>query len=236
MASTLKIATINTTDQVALLTPRVMYLRPTIIGTAWLEVKFGMIYTYVPLANDDAACGAETVVSATFRDWFAFGLKDGGANPPGQAGGYFLGIIEQGSNALAANSAGAGNRDGTKTVAGYNGATLIGSVSDAARFDFAIYNASSYNGFRACRLVVNNYGLATQTINAYYSVAAGPYTDQSSAKLRDLLFNSTFTSCGAAFAWNAASAALPLPNYLYIRESLNQNRLRISAIDCVKIL
>ena len=155
-AGNLKVVTVNTVDQVGILYPRDAYHRRAKIGSAYLEVRMGMFFTFVPSGNDDAHCVAETIAPAGYLDWFTFGLKDSSANAPGKAGAQFIGhcwsadAVPANTNALTANTAGQAsmaNGGGKQLLATLNGATVISSGDSSVIMYFPVWSATNVNAF-----------------------------------------------------------------------------------------
>jgi hypothetical protein len=240
MAGNIKIVTVNTTDKVGCLSPRDAFFGRTLIGSNWLEVRYGMFFTFVPSGNDDAACGAESIVQAGYLDWFTFGLKNSdNAEPPGKFGAQFLGHAwpgGAGTLAITANSAGGGamtSSANTQLLAALNGVTKISSA-DSHSQGYPIWAAGNVNAFMGVKLTVQNFGLANQTVTPSHCRVETAATDVSSAALRNALFNTSYNAV-AALNWFSGGAALPLPDALWLRAPFNNNRVRITNIDCFKI-
>jgi len=233
------IATVNS-RQDGILDCRSGLLRQTTIGSSWNEVRVGMLYQFVPYNNNDAACTAESLVPASYLDWFTMGLKDSSVIPPGKAGSQFIGACFHGgfggANAisLTANGAGQGLLDCSsyRYHSSWNGATNL-TKNDATGIvtpTFATGNCAFY----AQKYVVVNPGASNQTVTMSYYVANTAITDQTSTNLRNLLFTVAYTAT-ATLTWNAASAALTLPDWFWVRLPLVSNRLRIHNVEIFKV-
>ena len=243
-AGNLKVVTVNTVDQVGILYPRDAYHRRAKIGSAYLEVRMGMFFTFVPSGNDDAHCVAETIAPAGYLDWFTFGLKDSSANAPGKAGAQFIGhcwsadAVPANTNALTANTAGQAsmaNGGGKQLLATLNGATVISSGDSSVIMYFPVWSATNVNAFWGMRFLVANLGLSTQTVACKGQLIAAAQTDVSNSALRTAIYNTAYSGTERTLNWFSGNAALPLPDYVWIRVPFNNNRLRITNLACYKI-
>jgi hypothetical protein len=234
-----------TQDVVLIQEPREYYLRAP-PWTTWTEVRLAMMFTMVPTGNFSSYAPAETIgpltnPSATYLDWFCWGLKDTSSNLPGAAGSQFIGL-GWGSGgvaiALASNLSGNGNigSGGAQIYIAQNGATNVATSTDAGFvLSFPQYSPTAYCFTNGLRFVVNNAGLSTQTVTAsYYANIASLAGDYSVAKLRTDTFNTSYSG-SKTLTWNSGGVALALPCCWYLRMPFNLSRARISTMGMWKV-
>jgi hypothetical protein len=243
-----KIQTVNTTDIVGILDTQNYYHRQTSFGASWIEMRIGMLYTFVPAGNDDTYCTAESpmVTPSGPLQWFNFGLKDSSIILPGRAGSQFMGWCWPGTTSgstitLTSNQSAAGLMEqggtggGTKRyIAAYNGATLLAGSADSTSLSFAKWSATTVNAIAGLKFVVNNAGLSNQTVTVSYMMNAGAAVDGSSYTLHTYIFGNYWTT-GPTLTWNASSVALTLPDWVWMRLPSTANRLRITCLSAYKI-
>ncbi len=227
-------ATVNTTDKVLILDIREAFQRNHGFGTDWTELRLGMYFSIVPLVGDDAAATAETVITNTYLDIAAFGLKDSSSNAPLSAGSRFVGMIfgKPGADNYShgANNVG-GATIGTPYRVSIDGTSIL-STTTSGSFSLNQYNVGTH-AVMFLKLVVNNKGLSTQTISMDTGSTHG-MTSVSSNDLRS--YFSSYSSAGnSTVTWNAASAALPLPTHIYARIPTLNHRLRITTCGVLKV-
>jgi hypothetical protein len=241
MAGNIKVVTVNTTDKVGILNARNALFGRTQLGSDYLGAVMGMFYTFVPLASDDLACVNESILPASYLDWFTIGLKNhANAEPPGKAGSQFVGFcntLDTATNlVLAKNDVASGSlTPNTRAyVVSCNGATTLTAINTGLSIQFPIFSATNVNAFFGLKITVQNYGLSTQTITVAYLHAIGPQTDVSSAALRTACFNTT-PGTARVLNWFAGGVALPLPEAFWVLSPFNNNRLRVTNIDAWRI-
>jgi hypothetical protein len=163
-------------------------------------------------------------------------------------------VVGAGLNWVGTNYAASGNN--TLCAVGANGTTLATAASQAAPgtpvtsgysttmdnmwYPTTISGVSSYCGFFGLRFVIANAGLATQTVTIWYSsngqqaVAGSNY---SVPALQTLLNNTAWGGTGNTWIiqWNNGSVAYSIPSYWWLRLPLYNNRIRISAMEIMKI-
>lgn len=208
--------------------------RKTNVGSAWNEVLIGFIGRPVPVGNDNAEMVAETVSFASYIDWFTFGGINNVLTIPGQAGTNFVGICSAPAGAVSTivNSGGVDYvQDGSNAFSyvSMQGTTILTeSAGTAKRFAMPLYNADGRSGSYLLKLTVQNPGAANQTItvaSASTGTAQTPTAANAKDTLRTLLTSATYLNAHA-LTWNAAGAALPLPDTWFLRAPFLNNRIR----------
>jgi hypothetical protein len=232
------------TDVVILPDPRAAYRRQSLIGTSWNEVRLGILYTWVPSVSSDAACSTEAITAASCLDWFTLGLKDDSDTAPGRAGSTFIGFCFPGTTAtytvtVNSNASGTANLQTSSNhsyVASINGTSLLSTdnIDATLTIQYPIFSTGNVCAFLALKLVVNNAGLSNQTVTPSVNTTTGPATDLSVNNIRSLLFSSTYTAF-SALTWNSGGVALALPSDFYVRAPFNNNRIRLSCHEVLKI-
>lgn len=229
------------TKKTVILAPREGYQRAFDFGD-WSEIRMGVFYSGVTSGGDDTNAVSETVVLGSVNDRITFGIKNSSnLGYPGTAGTLFVG----GSNSTAASRASKSDSvhffvDNTSYLSaiGFAGVTVIGG-GDAevfnvpAQFQYPDASLSTgYCGFFGMKFVLSNRGLSSQS----FAVSAMDVpqvlgTDYSSAALRTLINNSTYSS-PKTIAWNDGAVARVVPDAYYIRMPFYNNRIRIA---CMRI-
>lgn len=239
MAST--IATVNTSDKVLLIEPRKAYSRKTSIGSAWTDVRMGGFFTVVPSGNDDAASTAETLSLVSPLDQWWFGLKDSSSILPRTSGSQFMGFscLDGDAAVISSNSAGSALLGGTtanwarRTT--YNGATqLTNQQVSSSDLAFPIFSTTDVNAFWGLRFVVTDAGLSSQTVTIHYARSGTVQTTVTAAALDAKLRDPSSFTTGGSHTWNAAGAALPLPDYWFFANPFANNRIRVTTYGAVK--
>lgn len=219
--------------------------------SGWTDLRIGMFYSFVGLATDDTVGVTESLTISTYADYFTMGLNVDNVTLPGQSSSSaFIG---------ACGALDQVNANATHTTFAFSGwveaFTCWGAITGAhggSNFAGGVYAnnnmtggtypdptlTSGYCSFHGLRLVINNYGLSTQTITPYTtntnSIAG---TDYSDANLRTYLQNATWAgSSTGSYAWNTGAAARAIPNYLWLRAAWLNNRLRISNIKVMRFV
>lgn len=248
----------NPLDQTLVLDPREGLLRQTNFGTAWNEVRIGMFYSAVALTGNDNAppTAQETVSNANAIDQLTFGLKDSSVVPPGFAGTLFLGLAT-GANLFTSNNAGngftccqnsGGTNQGTLAATGFAGVTMVNGAVTTDNLANLVAPvtpgaATSYSAFYALRFVVSNPGQSTQSVIVSWA-ATSPWptvADLSVANLRNGITASIMNGSSNTYnnprtiAWNSGGVARTLPDSFWLRIPLSNTKIRISAIDAIKL-
>lgn len=236
-------------DKTNILAPREYFIRPFDFQD-WTEARFGILFSAVTSSGDNTDVTSESVAITTVADLVTFGIKDSATTAlPGQAGSLFLGAtsaLGTLSKTFASGAAGpsfsanAGGNPETLAATAYAGVTKIGGTGSQAvsamNSPTSASGATGYCGFYGIKFVINNLGLATQSVTISvatdYPIAGAAYTP---AALRTLLNNTTY---GTSFtlAWNDGVAARDIPDAFWIRMPFYSNRIRISAMMGVRYL
>lgn len=225
-------------ENTLILEAREFMLRQFNFGT-WTEMRMGMFFGGIATTGNNNNVVGETVAISSALDRFAFGIKDSGTTAiPGQTGASFLGL----TTTIAQNNVsaiGSYQSNGAWSAAGMTDTTIIGGTAGQTvlqtNFPNDVTVSSGYNAFYAIKFVINNQGLSTQTVDI--SVAAATTvagTDYSLSALRTLINSSTYGTA-RNIAWNTGAAAKTIPNCWFLRLPFVNNRIRMSAIDMIKI-
>ncbi len=227
------------TDKTCILSPREYILRPFDFGTDWTEVRIGAYFSGVAASGDNTDSAAESLAVASASDRVAFGIKDSATSDlPGFGTALFLGAVsETGSNAYCSGSYFASFAADRLAAAGYHETTLVnGSSSLAAAMDYpaSASGASAYCGFFALKFVISNLGAASQSVAISATrTASVSGTDYSATALQLLMNNNTYQS-PVTVAWNDGAIARTIPDAFYCRMPFYSNRIRLSAIRCIR--
>jgi len=227
-------------ENTLILESREMMLRQFNFGT-WTEMRMGMYFGGVNASGNNVNSVNESVTLTSALDRICFGIKDSSTTTiPGQTGAQFLGVTT-----TTGQLSKAGN-DGVQGIIYSNGAlspvgtvdTTItgGSVAGAPmQYPIDITGSSAYCGFYALKFVINNAGLSSQTVTITstntVTIAGSAYTVNN---LRALINSATYGG-SATIAWNNGATANAIPNCWFLRLPFLNNRIRISAIDMIKI-
>lgn len=241
------------TENNLLLDPRESFYRPFNFGE-WTDLRIGMLFRLVSTTSDSSSIITETVGANSETDRFYFGIKDSGNNMPGVAGTKFIGMgTVSGSTARASSQ---GNPSSVLAESGstssdrlyfsaYSGSTFhrpIISLSPTTAPQFSgSASGSLYNAFYGLKIELQNSGASNQrvqvtyrSINGFSGVAPG----SSSAELHAHLSShvgwtspyDTFTPATASWV-----TGIPLPDSFFVYSPMYNNRLRLSAIQVLKI-
>lgn len=233
-----------------LLEPREAFYRPFDLGR-WTELRIGMLFRMVGVGSDSSSIATETVPVNTNSDKIFIGIKDSGSNLPGVGNTNFIGVGTVSASQVRAMG----------TVIGADTFTESGSGTTYARLNFSVYSASfgfqyyaqqsstnapyfsgsasgsQYNGFYGLKYVLENSGSANQRVVITYRVGVNPGT--SSAELHSQLssnLNWTGLTTGDTIPTTASwNPGVPLPNSFFVYTPFYNNRLRMSAIEVLKI-
>lgn len=233
---------LKSVEKTLILEPREYMLRAFDFG-AWTEIRMGMYYSFVSSLGNNLNYVDETVALASALDRIAFGIKDASTgNLPGQTGASFLGLTNetgQGTQASITNHFIHLSSGGNFVAAGTTDTTIIGGTSAQTLTTLNCPNdvtgTTGYNAFVALKLVVNNLGLSSQTVDisgSLTSTVAG--SDYSLSALRSLVNAATYGTA-RNIAWNTGSAAKALPTCWFLRSPFLNNRFRLSAMEMIKI-
>jgi hypothetical protein len=223
-------------EKTRVLAPREGAFREFDIGSDWTEMRVGWFLSSVAATGPNDNSVNESYVPVAASDYLLLGIKNAGQTLPGEAGCLFLGIRSSDVN-LVQNLTGLGQQDssGSWKAAGYHdttsiisGSTVMGATS-VGQSDPT--GATGYCNFIGIKFVINNRGLATQTVTIRAdAVNAGIAGNDYSAEAARVLLNSlTFTGTAQTIAWNDGAAARTIPDSIFIRSPLFNNCIRCSA-------
>jgi hypothetical protein len=235
-----------------ILEPREKYHRKSNIGSAWTEVRLGMLFTVIDNAAADSHSQAELVANSSYLDYFCFGLMNDVADIPGVAGVNFVGIVSDLTNghgvsvtdnvagqAFIGENASAFNKYLMRFASLKDTGILTHDTANRFTIHFPIYNGSNYAAVLCLKLVVSNRGASNQTIQASLTSTLGPVTITPATAiqvLRTALTNSNFADAvSAALTWNSGGAAIALPDSWIVRSPFLTNRLRLAAHEILVI-
>jgi len=228
-------------DKTCILAPREFILRPFNFGTDWTEVRVGAYFGGVASSGDNTDSAIESVTIATAADLITFGIKDSVTNDlPGFGDALFLGGITDTGQASYCSGSGFGDTTANKLcAAGAHETTIVGgsvvnTLGSISAFPASASGATGYNAFMVLKFVISNRGLSSQTVTisgSGTSPIAG--TDYSAAALRLLMNNATFGT-GRVIAWNDGAVARDIPDAFFCRVPFYNNRIRLSAIRCIR--
>jgi hypothetical protein len=226
--------------------------------SGWTQIRIGMFFTFTSPTSDDAVGSSESFSISTYNDYLTMGLNVDNATLPGQsANSAFIGLVgcidQTQSNQY---SSGAGNFSFNDWVSAFTVWGAITGASGGSNYAGGKYSGNSmpggsyptpigssgYCGFYGLQMTIVNPGASNQYINFWTSVLSPMTgTDYSYTQLRYQLQASANSwsaagGNGGTYVWNTGSAARAIPNYLWIRSNFNNNRLRLSCIDAVRML
>ena len=229
-----------------LLEPREAFYRPFNFGQ-WTEVRVGMLFRLVSTASDSASISTESISANSDSDKIYIGLKDSGSNLPGISGTNFIGMASfsgsatrsDPSNPTHATFGDSFNLYHRLYLTAFSGSTIYKAyfhenTTIAPAFSSSA-SGSNYNGFYGVKFTLLNSGSANQQVQVTYRRVYLTAVGSSSADLHtQLTNNSGWTNPPAS---NTASWAsdIPLPNSFFVYSPLYNNRLRMSAIEAIKI-
>jgi hypothetical protein len=227
------------TDKTCILSPREYILRPFDFGTDWTEVRVGMYFSGIAASGDNTDSAAEQVTLSSASDRVAFGIKDSATSDlPGFGAALFLGCVsETGSNAYCSGTYFASFAASRVAAAGYHETTLVNgssSLTAALTYPASASGATGYAGFFALKFVISNRGTSSQSV-AISATTTGTVagTDYSATALQLLMNNNTYQS-PVTVAWNDGAIARTIPDAFYCRMPFYSNRIRLSAIRCIR--
>ncbi len=229
------------TDKTCILSPREYILRPFDFGTDWTEMRIGCYLSGVAASGDNTDSAAETVALTSASDRVCFGIKDSATSDlPGFGTALFLGIVtETSSSSYCSGSYFASFAADRLAAAGYHETTLVGgataqSVGIGMAYPASASGSTGYCGFFALKFVITNLGTSSQSvaISATRTTTVSG-TDYSASALQLLMNNNTYGT-PVATAWNDGAVARTIPDAFYCRMPFYSNRIRLSAIRCIR--
>jgi hypothetical protein len=236
-----------------LLEPREAFYRPFDLGQ-WTELRIGMLFRMVGVGSDSSSIATETVPVNTNSDKIFIGIKDSGSNLPGVGNTNFIGVATVSGSIVRS----------MPTVLGSDTISESGSAALYPRLNLIVYSSSflyqhygtftnqsnttapyfsgsasgsQYNGFYGLKYVLQNSGSDNQKVLISYRIGVNP--GSSSADLHSqLASNLSWTTLTlndmnpTTASWNPG---VPLPNSFFVYTPFYNNRLRMSAIEVLKI-
>ena len=238
-------------EKTLILEPREYMIRPFDFG-AWTELRIGAYFGGVASSGNNTQGLAETVTISTYQDIIAWGIKDVSAVLPGFAGSLFLGVMSEngsGHSSTGGNGANSSTFHTSLAVDGSSGRNLVaGGFHDTVKVN-GVYpadttndlnypaptGATGYAAFAAIKFVITHLGAATQSV-AISASQTSPITgvNYSLSALRTAINNATYGTARNV-AWNDGAAARAIPTCWFLRLPFYSNRIRLSAIDMIKI-
>lgn len=236
-----------------LLQPREAFSRSFDFGQ-WTEIRMGMLFRLVGTASDSASVVHERISVNSYSDRVYIGLKSSGSNFPGIGGTNFIGIgTVSGSGAITSSNIPAGNFSLAETslltpdsYARVNVTAISGSstyqnrqtlVGNANAYFSSSASGSDYNAFYGLKFVLENSGSSSQRFDIKYKFVVNGGTGSSDIHTR--LYDGT-DWLSIYHSWLGSATAswttgIPLPDSFFVYSPLYNNRLRISAIEVLKI-
>lgn len=208
---------------------------------SWTEIRMGMLFRFVGNANDTASYTNESITVTSATDKMYFGLKSTGSNIPGVSGTNFIGGATISTTNLSGTEVGqyyyAGSNYYNLYVTAISGsAPVFAPKSDYGSSGMTYPSApftTNYDGLYGLKFVLQNSGSVSQSIVMSYKRNADN-NGSGSADLHSALINDN--------SWNlfAASSAswtteIPIPNCFFMYSPLYNNRIRMSAIEVIKV-
>jgi hypothetical protein len=233
-------------DNVLILSPREALYREFNVGQ-WTELRIGMLYTMVT-DTSDTALPSDQVYYLSDTDRIYFGIKSSGSNFPGTGNADFIGATTITGSSLYVTTT--GGLSGT-TNASYPYYSLFLGASSASNAistlgTFAInanlgpfsfpFSVGATCGFYGLKYVLENSGSADQRIIVSYKGNASTAT--SSAALYSTLVNNTSWNAMAnnqLYSTASWATGIPLPNTFYAYLPFYKARLRMTAMQIVKV-
>ena len=228
-------------DKTVILEPREACIRiPLASANAWTELRIAVALSLTSTAASNAAYPSESFVASTVYDRYAFGLKNSDTDDlPGVAGTRFWGdLTGNGRTVSIVHTTGA---FATGTQAGFTNPVLTVAEGTSIAHDgvntFSSVKFSTSTETQAStlfanllgiRLVINNRGLATQTVQMAMGSNHANITDTSEAALRSYLVAlSGWSGLTPAVAANSGGVAYAVPDAFFFRLPLITVRARL---------
>lgn len=238
----------NQNEKNLLLEPREAFYRPFDFGQ-WTEIRIGMLFRLVSTASDSSSIIVEDISVNSDLDKVYFGIKDSGSNMPGVSGTGFIGMASfTGSEtkadpvsvipiSLLGDSAEANTR---LYLTAFSGSSMYKSFlyqsnSEASLAFSSSASGSNYNGFYGIKFTLLNSGSANQQVQVTYRRVYTTPVGSSSADLHSQLVNNTGWTNPPGSNTASWTTGIPLPNSFFVYSPLYNNRLRMSAIEAIKI-
>lgn len=221
---------------------------------SWTEIRIGVLFRFIGNTNDTSSNVSEVVSVLTNTDRVFFGLKSTGSNPPGVSGSSFIGSGTMTTSACTPQ--GAYPPSVGQTYVNVYGTTLTNlfpllvsgsspmyqpiegnwNSGGSAGFIFPTtpLSVSDYNGFYGLKFILQNAGSVSQSINMTYKNGAST-SASSSVQLQSLLLSDTGWNTWASFYSASWAPSVPIPDSFFAYAPFYNNRMRMSAIQAIKI-
>ncbi len=233
-------------DTSLILSPREAVYRQFNFGQ-WTELRVGMLFGVVNDTNDSGSATTEEVYRLTDLDRVYFGIKSYGNEIPGVSNTNFIGVTSATSsyvNILGSRTGTFVNNGGLFYYRLYLGAASASLPLSTKAIDAGVDTGFIYPttigstcGFYGLKYVLQNSGSANQCVILNYKSTSTAGT--SSADLNTLLTNNTswnsMYSSDASYSTASWETGIPLPDTFYTHIPSYRNRLRITAIQLMKI-
>ena len=229
-----------------LLEPREAFYRPFNFGE-WTEMRIGMLFRLVSTASDSASIITESIPVNGDSDKIYIGLKDSGSNMPGVFGTNFIGMASFTSSGTAptigmpaysvfGDSFNSYHRLYLTAFSGSNMYRAYFQENTVIAPEFSgSASGSNYNGFYGLKFTLLNSGSANQQIQVQYRRVSTTLVVSSSADLHSQLITNTGWTNPPASSTASWAAGISLPNSFFVYSPLYNNRLRMAAIEAIKI-
>jgi hypothetical protein len=234
-------------DTNLILSPREAVYRRFNFGQ-WTELRVGMLFNVTNDTNDSGSANDEEVYRLSDLDRIYFGIKSYGNEIPGEAGTDFIGVTSLTSSYVYIRNGAAGsyyNSGGSlyyRVALGAASASLplnTKEILTTSTTNGLVYPSvpGSPCGFYGLKYVLQNSGSANQCVILNYKSTST--AGSSSADLNTLLTNNTswnsMYSSDASYSTASWAAGISLPDTFYTYIPSYRNRLRITAIQLMKI-
>ena len=233
-----------------LLEPREAFYRPFDLGQ-WTDLRIGMLFRFVGTSSDSASATYEILGVNSETDRFYFGIKDSGSDMPGVSGTKFIGMGTVSGSRIGSNNSGAGGdtffESGSSIYqriyfSAYSGSDFVRPLIDQNTNTSVPFSSSasgsSYSTFYGLRITLQNSGAADQRVQLTHKYSFSGLVGTSSADLNSYLVSpagwaSPYSSGPVATAsW---ANGMPLPNSFFIYSPFYNSRLRMSAMQVLKV-
>ena len=236
-------STIYTKDaeQTLVLGTRNYLFRPFDVGD-WTTITIGMFVRAVSAEGDDTLSSTESVPSsATPIELTCIGIKNADNEIlPGLSGSRFIGIgnVDNGISTCSTTALGMQAHGGEVSVMALSGAEPLSGSSGYAAFTTAAWDANplatTYCGFIGLRLTINDKDTTYQSMSASVSTDQNAPLPYDEINLMSHMASATYAAAGNR-TWNDNNtAALAIPDALFIKLPFSYNRFRFSCIAIVK--
>jgi hypothetical protein len=230
-----------------LLEPREAFYRPFNFGE-WTEMRIGMLFRLVSTASDSGSIITESISVNNDSDKVYIGLKDSGSNMPGVSGTNFIGMASFTGSGIRSDGANPSYVSFGDYGNSFYHRLYLTAFSGSNMYRAYFYEAtnlspqfsgsasgSNYNGFYGVKFTLLNSGSANQQVQVQYKRTYLTLVGSSSADLHShIIDNSGWTNPPASSTASWATG-IPLPNSFFVYSPFYNNRLRMAAIEAIKI-